>query len=149
MSNPYIVEPAAAGAERRIDLAWTDAGGTVREIWLKLKTELSIGEHRRMLKSISKLSQEVPRTRGTAAAPAAQFEWTDYGFARMEAYIIDWSLAHDPDQSMRLPPTRVSYEALRQGLYNLIDEALSEHEQRQGDEKKAPAGTIRPEAISA
>ena len=149
MSNPWIVDPAAPGADRRLDLEWTDPDGIVRPLWIQVRTELSIGENRRMLKSVTALSQPIPKTRGEDVAPEAKLEWTEYSFARMVAYIIDWSLTHDPEPAHRLAPKRTSYETLRQDVFKLIDEALDEHERAVAAEKKAQSGRPRPAAISA
>lgn len=148
MSNPWIIEPAAPGADQRINLEWID-GDVTRQLWIQVKKELSVGEQRRMLKSISSVSQPLPKVRGEQVVPEAKLEWTDYSFARMVAYIIDWSLAHEPEQANRLPPTRLSYESLRDDPFNLIDEALDAHERSVADAKKSRAGKSRPEAISA
>ena len=149
MVNPWIVDPRGADATRRIDLEWTDAEGVMRPLWLQVKTELSIGEHRKMLQSVSSITQTVPRVRGEAVTPESKFEWTQYSFSRMVAYITDWSLAHDPEQANRLPAARVSYEALRRDVFDLIDEALDKHETALTTEKKVTPGKEPPVAISA
>ena len=59
MSNPWIVDPTAEGATKRLERTYVDAQGTERPIWITVKALLSIGEKRRMLKSISSVSQPV------------------------------------------------------------------------------------------
>ena len=152
MGNPWIVDANAPDAAPTINLVheYIDEHGDAQRhpLWLKVRAELSVGEHRRMLKSVTSLSQAV-RPRGAADATAeARFEWTEYSFARMEAYIIDWSLAHEPNLP-RLKPTRVSYEALREEVFDLIDGALDAHEQVAADRKKARATSPKPDATSA
>ena len=151
MSNPYIVDPGAPDAEKRIDYVWEGApegDAYKRNGWVKAKRLLSEGEHRRMMKSISTISQPVLK-KGETGTPTAKFEWTDYSFARMEAYLTDWSLAHDSEPSHRLPIGRTSYEKLQRDLFEVIDNALDTHEVAQAEAKKTPAGSPVPEAISA
>ena len=96
MSNPWSVEPE----EERIDLVWKD--GTVeREFWVTVKKRLTIGESRKMLKSISKVASKLKTKSSEAEAPEAQFDWTEYSFARAMTYLIDWSLADDKGNKMR------------------------------------------------
>lgn len=151
MSNPWIVDPAAADAERTIHLEHVDESGTTHKLWIKVKSVLSIGEERRMIKSISSVSQPVRASDAGDDAPGAEakFEWTDYSFARMGAYIIDWSLAHLPEQAHRLPAKRESYEKLRKEVFAIIDKALDEHEAAVNAAKKAGSGEHKPRAISA
>ncbi len=143
--NPWVQAPETA----RIELEWRD-GETVRPLWLTVRKHLSAGESRAMLAGVTSVTQPVARTRTEKpAAATAKMEWADYSFARMVAYIVDWSVAHDPEPSFRLPPVRQSYESLPQSLFALIDDALDAHEQAMGAEGKATAGSPAPEAILA
>lgn len=145
MANPWTVNPKETD---KIELTWID-GETSRPLWLLVKKYLSIGEERAMLRSVSSVSQPVSKRKGEAAPPAtANIAWTDYSFARAVAYIIDWSLAHDPDPENRLPPTRESLETLKQDAFELIDNALDAHQQKMADAKKAPAGSPTPSETS-
>ena len=142
--NPWIVDPE----EKRLELEWTDPDGQVRKFWLLVKRQLSVGEHRRMMRQVSTVTQKVSRARDQAQEdPTAKLEWTEYSFARMEAYITDWSLAHEPDS--KLAATRPSYDKLHRSLFDIIDAALDEHEQESADEKKVPSTRPGPSAISA
>ncbi len=131
MSNPWVVEPE----EVKIELNWTDLEGTDRPFWIKAKKRLSVGEQRRMLKSISKVTAPMISAKAKeAAAPEAQFEWTEYSFARAETYLLDWSLMNGQDKRMTV--SRETLESLHQGLFDIIDNALDEHERASTEEKK-------------
>ena len=143
--SPWVVAPETV----RVDLEWTGPDGEVRPIWLQLKRELSTGEQRRMMRGLTSVTQEVARVRGADAPPAtAKLEWAEYSFARMETYIVDWSLAHDPEPSHRLAPKRASYEALHQSLFGVIDDAVDEHEKAVAEAGKAPAAAPKPSTTS-
>ena len=152
-SNPWIVDPIredGKAATTTYQMGYVDAQGTARPIWVTVKDELSVGERRKMLKSISTVSQPMGRKdSGEETHPEAKWEWTDYSFARMVAFIVDWSLAHEADVKIRLAPNRKSYEMLREEVFTLIDETLDNHEKQAADAKKATAGKPRPAAISA
>ena len=144
--SPWVVAPETT----RVDLEWTGPDGAVRSIWLQLKQELSAGEQRRMMGCVANVTQEVARVRGADAPPAtARMQWAEYSFARMETYIVDWSMAHDPEPSHRLPPKRSSYEALHQTLFELIDNAVDAHQQAAETAGKAPADAPKLSATSS
>mgnify|MGYP001611544146 CR=1 FL=1 len=145
MVNPFIVEPT----EKKIDLPpWTDKAGKVWTIWLMVKCELSKGEHDRMLKKVSSVTQRIPPVRGAKAEDAvARMEWTEYSHARFEAYVTDWSLAHEPES--KLPATLASFEKLHRDLAELIDNAIDAHEQAVSLEKKVTSISREPDAMSA
>lgn len=144
--NPWIVDPAAPDATERIELEWID-GEMRRPFWIEIRRLLSIGQHRKMLKSVSRIEGKVSTVRGAdPVSPTSTFEWTDYSFARMETYIVDWSLAHEARAKM--PPTRSSFEKLRAEVFQVIDEALDAHEARMEEEKKVRAGSPTPSATS-
>ena len=115
MSNPWVVEPD----DKQIDLEWTDPSGEVRPFWIKVKSRLSIGESRRMMKGISNISQKIAPKGQTSVGAEAQFEWTEYSFARMSAYMLDWSLLDENNNKM--PTSRETFESLHQDLFELIN----------------------------
>lgn len=151
MSNPWIVDPRADGAEKVIELTYKAPDGSELPLWVKVKAMLSIGEKRRMLKTISSVSQPMaaPTDGAEPKGAEAKFEWTDYSFARMTAYITDWSLAHLQEEADRLPIGRGSYEKLREDVFTLIDTALDAHEKAATQEKKVEGSTPKPRAMSA
>lgn len=142
--NPWVVEPET----KRIELTWQD-GAEARPLWLSVKRQLNVGEQRAMMRAVSTVEQAVARVRGAVAEAKAKIEWTEYSFARMAAYIVDWSLAHDPDPKARLAPTRESYDSLNPDVFQLIDDALDEHEKAEAERKKNQAGSPEPGATSA
>jgi vacuolar-type H+-ATPase subunit D/Vma8 len=142
MSNPWVVEPE----EVKIELAWDDPRGISREFWIKVKKRLSIGESRRMLKSISRVRSELRRdVKGTQNAEA-QFEWTEYSFARAEAFLLDWSLADDNNTKMKI--NRENIEALDSGVFDILDNAIDQHESKATEEKKPKTGKRRRKTTS-
>ena len=144
MSNPWSVEPE----EERIDLVWKD-GTVAREFWVTVKKRLTIGESRKMLKSISKVASKLKTKNSEAEAPEAQFDWTEYSFARAMTYLIDWSLADDKGNKMRL--TRATLESLNQEVFDIIDTAIDQHDTNVADResKKTNAGGGTPKPTSA
>jgi len=142
-ANPWVVEPE----DVKIELTWTDLEGTARPFWIKAKKYLSIGEQRRMLKSISRVTTQIGPKKGERASPEAQFEWTDYSFARCVAYLLDWSLTNGEDKRMGL--SRETLESLHQDLFEIIDNALDEHERGQADQKKVKPTSRKPKRTSA
>lgn len=141
--NPWIVDPDT----ERLDLTWVDRDGVSHQVWLDVKHELSVGEHRKMMRTVSTVTQPILARGQAAATPEAKLEWTEYSFARMVAYVVDWSLAHEAEH--KLPVSRASYEKLRQDLFAVIDDALDAHEQRHVIEKKVTPTSALPSAISA
>lgn len=141
--NPWVVEPE----DVKIELTWTDLGGADRPFWIKAKKYLSIGEQRRMLKSISRVTTTIGSKKGERPSPEAQFEWTDYSFARCEAYLLDWSLMNGQDKRMNV--SRETLESLHQDLFEIIDNALDEHERSQADQKKVTASSRKQKRTSA
>jgi len=138
MSNPWIVQPE----EVRINLEWSAPDGEAHPFWLSVKKHLNIGEHRAMMRGVSTINAPL-RTddKGKRAEPDAKFEWTEYSFARCEAFILDWSLANGTGDKM--PINRETLGSLHQGLFSLIDDALDEHEVSSKEEKKPKGGRTK------
>jgi hypothetical protein len=135
MSNPWVVEPE----DTKIDLTWTDPSGEDHSFWIKAKKVLSVGEQRGMLKRISKVTTPIGLKGAQAASPEAKFEWTEYSFSRAETFLVDWSLSNSDGNKLSL--NREVIESLHQGLFDIIDNALDEHEKASTQEKKAPASS--------
>jgi hypothetical protein len=132
MSNPWVVEPE----DVKISLEWTDPIGEDHSFWIKAKKVLSVGEQRNMLKSISKITTPIGLKGAVAANPEAKFEWTEYSFSRAETFLTDWSLSNSDGDKLSL--NREVLESLHLGLFNIIDNALDEHEKESTQEKKVP-----------
>jgi hypothetical protein len=129
MSNPWVVEPE----DKKLDLEWVSSG-TAHAFWVKVKKHLTVGEQRRMQKQVSFVTSPLQGKGGQAAEPEAKLEWTEYSFARCQAYIVDWSLADENDK--KLPVTRQTMESLHTELFELIDNAVDDHETAMREEKK-------------
>jgi hypothetical protein len=142
-TNPWVVEPE----EVKIELTWNDLSGTERPFWIKAKKRLSIGEQRRMLKSISKVTSPIGAKKGESSSAEASFQWTDYSFARCEAYLLDWSLSNGQDKRMSI--SRETMESLHQELFEIIDNALDDHEKEMELQKKATPSSRKRKQTSA
>ena len=134
MPNPWSVEPE----EHKIELVW-EHGEESRPFWILVKKCLTVGESRKMMKSISRVSSTLVRA-GEPASTEAQFEWTEYSFVRAMTFLLDWSLADD--QENKLPLKRDSLESLHPSVFDLIDNAIDQHETQMSEvqSKKTKAG---------
>ena len=143
MGNPWSVEPE----DHKIDLVW-EHGDDSRPFWIMVKKRLTIGESRRMLKSISRVQSKLSPSGGEPIAPEAQFEWTEYSFARAMTFMLDWSLADDKDN--KLPLNRQNLESLHPAVFELIDTAIDTHESKMNEveSKKTSGGGQKPKATS-
>jgi len=129
MSNPWIVNPDL----ERIDLKWEDPNGKTHPLWIEVKSELTIGEERQMLRSVSDITTAV-RKAGETSDPSAKFDWTEFSFARMLAYLMDWSLVDD--KNTKLIISREVIGSFHKSLFDLIDNAVETHIESGGVEKK-------------
>ena len=102
-----------------------------------------------MMKSISKVASRLKTQTREAEQPEAQFDWTEYSFARAITYLTDWSLADD--KGNKLPVTRPNIEALNQGVFEIIDRAIDQHDTSvaERESKKTSAGGATPKPTSA
>ena len=132
MSNPWIVSPDL----ERIELKWKDPNDKTHPLWIEVKSELTIGEERQMLRSVSDITTVVRKAGGTAD-PSAKFDWTEYSFARMLAYLMDWSLVDD--KNTKLIISREVIGSFHKSLFDLIDDAVEKHVESGGVEKKQKA----------
>jgi hypothetical protein len=137
VTAPWFVQPEV----QKIDLEWEAPDGSKHTFWIECKRMLSIGEERAMMKSIAKVSQKVKSKAERRAARSseeveanADFDWTEYSFARMLTYITDWSLTDE--KGNKIPRTREKLNGFHQSLFQLIDEAVDEHTDTQDQEKK-------------
>ena len=144
MGNVWTVSPETT----QLDLEWNDEG-EVRTFWISVKKRLTIGESRNMLKSISKVSTKLGSRGQEGSAPEANFEWTEYSFARCQTYLVDWALADD--QNNKLPITRPQLESLSQEVFEIIDGAIDKHENslNETESKKTKNSGRKRKATSA
>lgn len=122
MSNRWSVEPK----DLKIDLVWEKPDGEEEPFWIRIKEALTVGESRKMLKSISNITSKLGTKGSEAMAPEAKFEWTEYSFSRCMTYLVDWSLADDSGNKMAI--SRETLESLHQGVFDVIDGAIDKHE---------------------
>lgn len=144
MGNPWSVEPE----DHKIELVW-EQGDTSRPFWIMVKKRLTIGEEKRMLKSISRVRSQLTPSGGEPVAPEAQFDWTEYSFARAMTFLIDWSLADDKDNKM--PLNRQSLESLDPDVFEILDNAIDTHEKniKAVESKKTKVSGRKPSTTSA
>jgi hypothetical protein len=139
-SNKWSVQPE----DVRVELVW-DFNGEERPFWIQLKKYLTVGENRRMLKSISNVTSKIGARGEKSAPPEARFEWTEYSFARCQSYILDWSLADDNGNKMDIK--RETLESLHQDVFEIIDNAIDKHETEMAEstsKKKEASGGKKP-----
>jgi hypothetical protein len=137
---PWFVQPDVT----RIDLVWVAQDGVSHDLWIEVKRDLTIGEERGMLRSVSDVTAAVrqsPTSTATAANdPSATFDWTEYSFSRILAYTVDWSL--QDDKGNKLPRTREILGQFQKDLFDLIDNAIEAHIES-AQKKSAPKPTKR------
>lgn len=101
--------------------------------WVELKRELTVGEDKRY------------RTRGMKGMTGiggnvkpedikVDIEWNDLPFARVEAYLLDWSAGREV--------TRKAIEALSKEDFEAIDAIVLKHIDLVEESKKAKATTV-------
>ena len=120
--------------------------------WLELKKDLTEGERRRVMtagwKGVSGTASDKPSRVGEAPKSAEiTIDWSAQSIVRTLTFLVDWSLADD--KGNKLPITRDTVEALYPAMYEAIEGAINKHVEGREQEKKAPAGKLRPKAISA
>jgi hypothetical protein len=144
MGNPWSVEPE----DHKIELVW-EQGDISRPFWIMVKKRLTIGEEKRMLKSISRVRSQLTPSGEEPVAPVAHFEWTEYSFARAMTFLLDWSFADDKDNKM--PLSRQSLESLDPDVFEILDDAIDAHEKniKVVESKKTKASGQKPSTISA
>jgi hypothetical protein len=129
--NPWFVKPDIT----RIDLDWNAPNGEAHPLWIELKSELTIGEERAMLRSVSAVTAEVKKAVGEPNVdPSAKFDWTEYSFARMTAYLTGWSLTDE--KADKLVISREVIGSFHKSLFDLIDDAVELHIETGGASKK-------------
>jgi hypothetical protein len=129
--NPWFVKPDVS----RIDLKWNAPDGKSHTFWIEVKSELTIGEERAMLRSVSNITTDIrPSGQGEANTPSAGFDWTEYSFARMLRYIVDWSLEDEKNNKLKI--SRDVMGSFHKSLFDLIDNSVEAHVDSGGAEKK-------------
>ena len=120
-----------------------------RPFWIDVVRELTVGEQRQV--DTGGFRGGVQGAEGQRAADRQTeiaIDWKAQSFARSEVYIKDWSLADD--KGNKLPIKRATIEALRQPVFQAIEDGLTKHIETQAAlRKNAPSGDAGPRAISA
>lgn len=134
MGNPWTVAPEVV----TVNLTWQDPEGTSRDLWIKIKKFLTVGEERVVQtagwKGVTGISQG-----GEGGGDAEiRIDWKSTSFARALAYLVDWSL--EDDKHNRLSLNSNSLQALHPEVFELIEKGISDHVEAMVAEKKARAG---------
>lgn len=128
---------------------WTVAPDTVRkdlkdprdgeQFWISIKKLLTIGEDKAVktagLKSVSGFGAQAQRAAGSDGPDMAMnVDWKRQSIARTEMYLVDWSLADD--KGVKLKVQRDVIESLSPEVYEVIENAITEHVEQMEEEKK-------------
>ena len=99
--------------------------------WIDIKKALTAGEEKSYRSAgFRRVSQQDGTGRNEV-----DVDWTAMAFARVEAYLLDWS-AKKPD-GKDMPVSRSAIRALSQESFDEIDEAIKARIEATDDEKKA------------
>lgn len=143
MSNPWCPAPESVTK----NLSWTSPSGETLPFWIKIKKFLNVGEKRRVETAGWKGVTGLGGGGGASENAEIRIDWKGQSFARSEAYLIDWSL--EDDKHNRMPLNRNSLEALHDEVFDLIENAISEHVKEMDEEKKARASSSSAALTSA
>jgi hypothetical protein len=142
MGNPWTVAPEVV----TLNLSWRTPDGEDLPFWVKIKKFLTVGEERVVQtagwKGVTGLSGE-----GERGDAEIRIDWKATSFARAVAYLVDWSL--EDDKHNRMPLTSNSLQALHPEVFELIENAITDHTKAMAEEKKARAGSHAPVPTSA
>lgn len=141
MGNPWTVAPETVV----INLTWNDPAGVAREFWVKIKKYLNVGEERMVQTAGWKGVSGMGGGEG-AGETEIRIDWKATSFARATAYLVDWNL--EDDKHNRMPLTTASLMALHAEVFELIENAISEHIKAASEEKKARASASVPSTTS-
>jgi hypothetical protein len=116
---------------------------------LELKLELTVGEQRDVdtagFKSVGNLGARKDDERSN---PEIGVDWKAQSFARTLAYLVDWDLADDYNNKIKV--SKATVESLRQPVYAALESAINAHVERQESLRKNDrAGEPQSPAISA
>jgi len=136
MSSIWTVAPETVG----IDLDYVVAGES-NPFTIRIKKMLTVGEKRRM-ETAGWQGLSTTKTGDGEGDATIGIDWKKTGFARMLAYLVDWTLA-DADHR-RLPLTLDTLEAMNEAVYALIEDAITRHVEALEQEKKLTAGKPKP-----
>jgi len=115
--------------------------------WIEIKKDLTAGEEKRYRSS--GLRRMTART-GTDGSDI-DIDWQTMAFARVEAYLLDWSARDAKDKPIMIASDkqkRDALEALDPVDFEEIDAAIQNHMTARAEEKKATTGSPTPTATS-
>jgi len=137
MSAPWFVSPDTD----KIELTWEAPDGSEHPLWIEVKHMLTVGEDRAVMRAVSKVKQAVKskkdRKETDDNSTTADLDWTEYSFARMLAYLVDWSLADEKGNKVKI--SREQIGNFHESLFELIDKTIDAHVESREQEKKAPS----------
>lgn len=136
-SSVWTVKPLTT----QYDLVFVPEGGDPKPFWVKLARRLNVGEKR----ALQTAGWSGMRQGGDGTE--INVDWTRMTFARVETYLKDWSL--QDDDGNKLPLTAETIRTLDEGVYELIEGAVSQHVAALEEEKKIPSGSAEPGPTSS
>ena len=96
--------------------------------WIEVKKELTVGEEKRYRTASLRRTYNVGK-----GDEELQIDWGSMAFARVEAYVVNWSASQ--------PFSHSALEALSSEDFEAIDDAVQAHIASSKEEKKARNGT--------
>ena len=96
--------------------------------WIEVKKELTVGEEKRYRTAALRRTYNVGK-----GDEELQIDWGLMAFARVEAYVVNWSASQ--------PFSRSALEALASEDFEAIDDAVQAHIAARTEEKKARSTT--------
>ena len=117
--NPWVVAPDPT----QLDCEWRG-----KEFWILIKKRLNTGEDRRVRGSAihGMRGFAKPGQNPEDADPEMLLNWREAGYARLEVYIVEWSLATEAGVKLPIPSKdRAQLEALDAGLTDVMENAIT------------------------
>lgn len=137
MSNFWCVEPETDDVEVSVD-------GRSFKVWFK--RELTVGEQRQVDTAGFRAITGVMSNRRGGGEPEIAIDWKAQMFARVVAYVADWSLVDEKGNKLPLPDTLYQ---LRSSVFDAIASALDAHVERRETMRKNGQSETGPSAQSA
>lgn len=117
--NRWVVAPETI----QLNLEWFG-----NKFWILIKKRLNTGEDRRIrgsaihgMRGLAKPGQD-PKD----VDPELLLNWREAGYARLEVYIVEWSLATEKGVKLPIPSKdRSQLEALDAGLSDVMENAIT------------------------
>lgn len=143
MGSIWCVPPESV----TLELTWTDRAGGVHPFWIKVKRRLTVGESRHVITAGWKGVSNVGRRGSEPGDPEIKIDWKAQSFARALMYLQDWSL--EDDTHKRLTVSADTLETLHPDVFELIENAITQHVEEMEQEKKVTSGDSELRATSA